>query len=251
MATLAGYMQKIQRLLGDEAFQRYNPYDLFAYINEARGQIAAEGECIRLPTTLTTANGQNNYLHSALGGLPTGVNAVVAIWSITYEGASPPLLLEGRPYGWFELQYLTLAQPVAGTPAAWAQYQQGTSGSFYIGPTPNGAYSLSLDSVGEPSDLKFNTDPELIPYPWVDAVPYYASHLALRSEGQREQANEMLGLFETYMERARGAVTPHRLPGNFPGDWRSRQKGGQAMSATVVRGTGDFPPMASGRGPQG
>ena len=47
------YTQRLQRILGDPIFARFNPYDLLDYINEARGVVAAQGECIRIlcPTT--------------------------------------------------------------------------------------------------------------------------------------------------------------------------------------------------------
>jgi len=45
---LSEYMQRLQRILGDATFQRFNPYDLLDYINEARSYVAAQGECVRV-----------------------------------------------------------------------------------------------------------------------------------------------------------------------------------------------------------
>jgi hypothetical protein len=45
---MAHYMQRLQRVLGDQTFQRFNPYDLMAYINEARSYVAAQSECVRV-----------------------------------------------------------------------------------------------------------------------------------------------------------------------------------------------------------
>ncbi len=42
------YMQRVQRILGDPVFNRFNPYDLLDYINEARAIVAAQGECVRV-----------------------------------------------------------------------------------------------------------------------------------------------------------------------------------------------------------
>ena len=246
--ALATYMQRLQRILGDTAFQRYNPYDLIAYINEGRNQIATEGECIRFNGTLSTVNATESYLHTAIGALPTGVSGVMAIWSITYSTPTPPLLLEGRSWPYFNQYFRTLAQPTSGTPAQWAQYQQGTAGSFFIAPVPNGIYPLVLDCVGEPLAIAKDADPESINYPWTDAIPYYAAQLALRSEGVFDIADQMYATFETYMQRARGGVTPGVQPGNYPGDWRSR-RGLPAMAPVVSRGNRDFPPMS--QAPQG
>ena len=45
---LSDYMQRLQRVLGDQTFQRFNSYDLLDYINEARSYVAAQSECIRV-----------------------------------------------------------------------------------------------------------------------------------------------------------------------------------------------------------
>lgn len=56
--AIANYMQRLQRILGDRVFKRFNPYDLLDYINEARGFVAAQGECIRIlcPSTAGVSN---------------------------------------------------------------------------------------------------------------------------------------------------------------------------------------------------
>jgi hypothetical protein len=57
-------MQRMQRILGDQNFQRFNEYDLLDYINEARVFVATEGACCRglVPSTagisyITVTNG--------------------------------------------------------------------------------------------------------------------------------------------------------------------------------------------------
>jgi hypothetical protein len=50
--ALFAYLQEVQRLLADAECSRFNTFDLISYINHARKQIAAEGQCIRvLPPT--------------------------------------------------------------------------------------------------------------------------------------------------------------------------------------------------------
>lgn len=68
--NIATYMQRLQRILGDHVFERFNPFDLIDYINEARGVVASMGECIRIlcPSTagvsggITITNSGSNYL---------------------------------------------------------------------------------------------------------------------------------------------------------------------------------------------
>jgi hypothetical protein len=55
---LATYLQRLQRVLGDTTFQRFNIDDLIQYINEARVFVALEGECCRglVPSTAGLSN---------------------------------------------------------------------------------------------------------------------------------------------------------------------------------------------------
>jgi hypothetical protein len=65
---LAEYLQRVQRVLTDQTFQRFNIDDLVQYVNEARVFVALEGECCRglVPSTagigdLTMVNGGSGY----------------------------------------------------------------------------------------------------------------------------------------------------------------------------------------------
>lgn len=93
------YLQRLQRILGDTVVERFNPFDLLAYINEARGIVAAEGECVRelcpstagLSSIAVTAGGTGytsaptiTFTPPTIGSLPTAQafvfgGAVVAI----------------------------------------------------------------------------------------------------------------------------------------------------------------------------
>jgi hypothetical protein len=48
------YRQQVQRLIGDPKQERFNLFDLDVYINLARQQVAAEGECIRFLTPISS-----------------------------------------------------------------------------------------------------------------------------------------------------------------------------------------------------
>lgn len=65
---LSVYLQRLQRILTDQTFQRFNVDDLVQYVNEARQFVALEGECCRglVPSTagissLTLTNGGSGY----------------------------------------------------------------------------------------------------------------------------------------------------------------------------------------------
>jgi hypothetical protein len=58
MSTLATYLQRLQRILGDQTFQRFNTDDLVDHINTARIIVATLGECCRglVPSTAGLAS---------------------------------------------------------------------------------------------------------------------------------------------------------------------------------------------------
>jgi hypothetical protein len=65
---ITSYLQRLQQILGDQNFQRFNPYDLVSYINEARNWVALQGECVRVlcPSTaglssITLTSGGSGY----------------------------------------------------------------------------------------------------------------------------------------------------------------------------------------------
>lgn len=221
--TLAQYLQRTQRLLTDVKFEKYNPYDLIEYVNEGRMQIAGESACIKVQGSLTTTATQQVYDNSSVV-LPAneGFNGAIAIeriWYIDSNPANNPILLDGRSWGWFNLYWLTLGRPPPGIPAAWAQYLQGPLGSFYIGPVPNGPYSLIMDTTALPAAMSaatVATDVDAIPYPWSDAVPFYAASLALRGEKMVDEADAMLQQYEQYVSRAGVGVTPSAQSRSFP-----------------------------------
>jgi hypothetical protein len=48
-----------------------------------------------------------------------------------------------------------------------------------------------------------DTTPEALPYPWTDAVPYYAAYLAFMNSRRPMEAGNMFSIFENLMKRAR------------------------------------------------
>jgi hypothetical protein len=102
------------------------------------------------------------------------------------------------------------------TPFFFSQYGQGVNGSFYIQPVPDQAYPAEFDCLLIPADLVDDTSVELIPYPWTDAVPFYASWLALLANG--DPARSTLadryfnpgngGIYMQMMRRARAFSQP-------------------------------------------
>ncbi|HXJ94212.1 MAG TPA: hypothetical protein VMT20_15295 [Terriglobia bacterium] len=209
--ALTAYVQQVQRLLHDTTGQFYQYPDLTYYVNSARGQVALEGECTRALCSLATANGQQSYTLSSIGNLPSGGQYALVVRGIYLNGQT----YEARPWEWFA----NLCLGTAFSPAVpvWAQLGSGASSSLYICPTPSVAVALQVDSVIQPIPLNTDADPELIPYPWTDAVPYYAAYLAYLDAQRTQDAQLMFELYTTFVNRARKIVTPTSNARQWPG----------------------------------
>lgn len=213
--ALFAYRQQTQRLLADTRTVRSNPSDLDGYINQARGQLAGESECLRVYGSLALAADTQQYPFSAisLADAPAGTEGVLSVRTASYAVASGAKRVMPRPWPWFNLYILCQPVPETGAPSVYAQYGQGAAGTLFFN-MPDQAYTLNLDTACYPAALAADTDPEAIPYPWTDAVPYYAAYLALLP-ADGDSAQRMLDLYGIFVQRARRAATPTVLSNNY------------------------------------
>lgn len=126
--------------------------------------------------------------------------------------------IPSKPWPWFERYYLAngVAQ-VGGTPAVWSQQGQGSSGTFGVGPPPALALFVQADCVCLPIPLADDTTAEALPYPFTDAIPYYAAYKAYLSSQRASDATTMLGRYKEFVRRAVEMSSPDVLPMNFLG----------------------------------
>ena len=222
--ALAQYLKQTRRLLqlpGTQSTSLYTDADLTDFINISRGQIAGEGECIRVMATIPTVAAQQVYrFQDAVLGVPatTGVQGIINIRSISNQVGSGALWMTPRPWPWFSLYEMNNPVPTTGVPTVWAQFGQGAApsgvpntsvngGSFYVAPIPDDVYTLNLNAVCYPQALALDTDVEALPYFWTDCVPFFAAYFALMSAQTNarmaEASNMYKGHYEEFMDRAR------------------------------------------------
>lgn len=227
------YITQVQTLLHDPYAQFYPTATLTGFINEARQQLALEGECVRGLGTVSTVANQGLYQNAAVlvPTVPAGISGLIVPRTIFWN----LLPLENRSWDWFQFYWLGLATPPSNSPAAWCPFVMGgtttarqAAGSFYIGPLPNTVYNLTVDGIWFPEDLTSDNTPEAIPYPWSDAVQFYATFLAFLDSQRAEDARNMLETYELFMQRARGIVTPLREQKTYPGGLAARTPAGMA-----------------------
>jgi hypothetical protein len=242
--ALNAYVSAVQTLLHDPFAQFYSVATLTSFINEARQQVALEGECVNglgsIPTVVTQQLYRN--VSVTVPTDPAGIAQLITPRSISFALASSPngglLTLENRNWDWFNFYWLGFAAPPPGPPAAWAPRVIGEGGSFYVGPAPDGIYSLQIDGVWSPINLVVDLDPEAIPYPWTDAVQFYALFLAFIDSQRKADAGDAFSLYEQAMQRARGIVTPLREQRTFPGGLAARTPPGMAPPTLPAAGRG-------------
>lgn len=208
------YMKLAQQLMSDVKQELLNPSFLISFINTARGQLAGEAECIRVFGGLFTAIGTQSYAYTGIT-TAVGVQGVMNVRRINYLSGAGQKFVSPLPWEWFDLYYMNNTGPVMAPPTVWAQYAQGSSGSFFLYPIPDAIYTLRLDCVCYPSDLTTDTDTEVIPYPWTDAIPYFAAYFAYLNVQNMEKANAMLERYREFVMRARRFTTPGILPAQY------------------------------------
>jgi hypothetical protein len=229
--VLTQYLALTNQLLQNPAATSalYTTANLTTYINVARGQVAGEGRCIRAIGTISAVIGQRAYNFSGISfGVvaTTGIQGAINVRRIQFNVGTGQKWIRGKSWEWFDFQRFNKPVPTSGEPQEWAQYSQGSSGqgsitgigtgtmssgSFYIDPLPDLAYVLNCDCTAYPQALTADTDVEALPYLWTDAVPYYASYMALmasQTSARIQQAQQLYALYEQFMQRARNAANP-------------------------------------------
>lgn len=228
--ALASYRTRVSQLLQNPTSPTINPLysttDIDGWINQARVQVAAEGECLRAIGTVSTVSSQRPYAFTSINigvAATVGLAGVLHVRRINRTSGLGQVYMTPRSWEWYDQYHYNNASPTNGPPTVWAQYAQGASwltgqtitsvggGSFYVDPPPDAVYTLNCDCVCFPIILADDTTKEAIPLLWTDAVAYFASYLALMSSQTSARANDaqrLLGLYNNFMQRARQFANP-------------------------------------------
>lgn len=204
------YLQQTQRLLNDMGETNFNRADLVDYINEARQQIAAEGQCVRvLPANNLCVVGQEvyNFTDVDLSGNP-GASEIIAVRGVSLLWDTYRYTLAKYGFAKYQALVRTYANTFSDVPRTCAQFGQGEAGSLYIYPLPNSPYVMEWDCICDVTPMVTDADVELIPAPWNTPVQYYAAYKAIESTGNFEASMHMSKQFSYFMKRARAFTTP-------------------------------------------
>lgn len=242
---LAAYIDEVQSHLNDSQGQFFSVPRLTNFINRSRRRIAAVSGCLRvIPPGTQTKPGREFYPFSewtalvqqicpqaqsilACRSLSVGIGGewdqdADGIWSIQ-RGTWKPMW---KRLVWTDFQarfriyggtfYGTISQP------GWfAQYGEGPLGRLYLAPIPSIAAPFEVDLTLIPKPLQTDDDPEPIPYPWVDAVSYWAAVLAFWQQQRKEDATAMAELFSTDLPMCAAVVCPQMIQNPYGATLRS------------------------------
>ncbi len=205
----------------------------------------------------TTGTGGNAYTLAAsaatvsgatLAGGGTsiqGISAVIAIrqMSVNTTGTTYQLMTN-RPWAWFNRYSLSNGvAPTTGTPTQWAQQGIGAAvpgvlaaGTFGVSPAPSGTIAVKADAICIPNYLSTDVDPEVIPYPFTEAVPYYAAYYALMSSQRTQDATTMFERYKQFVKRAVDMTASPVYADNYQGGLGAQILGAKTQVTEAPQG---------------
>lgn len=221
---LSEYVTQVQQHLNDQGGQFFPVPTLHNYINRSRRRVAAQSGCLRLlpKGTLTVPNqevypfadwnaqvqhdlpGASSILHCRSLSIAIGPGGWKPMWRrIVWSDFQARFRIFNRTF------YGQLAEP------GWfAQYGEGPYGQLYLAPIPATVTQMEVDLTCIPYPLLTDNDPEPIPYPWTDAVSYFAAFLCLMQQQRGQDAQAMMQMFNADMPMCAAVVCPamHQTP---------------------------------------
>lgn len=243
--SLAKHMADTQLLLNDPGGQFFSRETWISCINRSRRRIAAASGCLRTtPPGVMTAPNQEVYSFDAWKShvqtaLP-GADSILYVGSVAVSvggkwekqpdgtwiiagGAWKP---SWRRLVWSDFQarfriYGRTFYGILSEPGWWTQYGTGPSGSLYLAPIPSMKMPMEIDLICTPKSLETDDDFEGIPFPWFDAVPYWAATLALLQQQRMQDAQIMAQTFNLEMPFCASVVCPYMLQNVYGATLRS------------------------------
>lgn len=236
--NLSSYIAQVQSLLDDAAAAQYTTGNLTTFINDARLQIAGSSESVRRLATLNFTAAVQNYAYNSFAGLPPDVQGVLSVRKGRVQVSGVWQEIASREWEWFFSYLLNGSAAMAsGAPTTFAEQVPGVSGILYVNPTPNETFVGSFDCVCYPIALASNGDPEAIPYPWTEAIQYFAAYLAYLSVQRMADADKMFQRYMLFETRGTQLATPTVTPAQQLGG-AGASRAAQQMPIAAQRGQG-------------
>jgi len=208
MPTLDNYITETRRLLHDVNGNFWTTAELTDYINDARGHTVQDSGCRRVLQTYTLTVGVETI---NFADLDEGSNTIDILNINLYWGDSRwPMYY----MAWTDFNaQLRFWQNYNGRPIGFSMYGPKT---IYIGPKPDQAYEIELDTVVLPDPLVTGSEEDTqIPSPFFEAVAYYA---ARKAKYQEQSYGESEIFKQEYTKQVIGALNStftRRIPSPY------------------------------------
>ena len=141
-----------------------------------------------------------------------GANGIQGVLAVAVSWGSTRPALKRRSWDSFQAKWRAWANGWLNNPIIWAQYGQGANGSIYLAPIPTNPFNMEWDTYCNVAALASDSDPEAIPYPWTDCVPYYAAYRAYFNAQRYQDAQQMYTEYQKYLGTARKYSDPPFIP---------------------------------------
>jgi len=239
---LEQYITETQQLVNDLQGQMFPLPTITGYINRSRRRIAAMSQCIRaIPPGTQTIPRQEVYPFSdwkaLVQGIQPGADSILHCRSLSVAiGGKWGMNNQIQGGGWkpqwrkipftdFQARFRIYNQTFFGTisePGWFAQFGEGPEGKLYLAPIPAQHQPMEVDLTLIPKPLLTDEDLEPIPYPWTDAVCYFAAVLCLMQQQRAQDAKAMMDMFNTDLPMCAAVVMPVMHQSSYtPGFMRS------------------------------
>ena len=106
-------------------------------------------------------------------------------------------------------------------PGWYSQFGEGPAGKLYLAPIPTEPRPMEVDLTCIPSPLLTDDDPDPIPYPWQDAVCYWAAVMALLQQQRAQDAQAMAVMFNTDLPMCAAVVCPQFVSNAYGASYRN------------------------------
>lgn len=178
------------------------------------------------PIVTVSANrtkfGQETYAFEDIDlGADSGASGILAVRNITLLFGNLQYTLKPMSFSDYMRGYRRFSQGYTGQPTVWCQFAQGDQGTIRMFPVPNQEYAMQWDCLIIPQDLIDDDSYDAIPQPWQDAVPFYATYLAILGMAYKRPSIMPLadkyyntkdgGLFVDMLRRARAFSQPQQM----------------------------------------
>lgn len=247
---LSNYVNEVQNLLSDNQGQFFTFPTVANYINRSRRRIAAMSGCLRvIPPGAQTIPNQEIYPFKTWNPLIQMVmpqaQSVLACrslavgiggkWQTTFDGNGGYVSASIVGGSWkplwrrivwtdFQARFRIYGGTFMGTisePGWFAQYGEGPTGALYLAPVPTQSLPMEVDLTVIPQPLLNDNDIDPIPYPWNDAVVWWAAVLALLQQQRIQDAAAMQQVFAAEMPMCASVVCPQMIQTAYGATLRS------------------------------